>query len=93
MEHYLISKCNNRALALETKKIRGHLMALLFLNRCPLKRGLPPNRLNKMKWRSIKTQPTSDDDGHSEQYEVVFIIFQNTAPSITMMVGGKTRDL
>ena len=29
-----------------------------------------------MKCRSIKTQPTSDDDGHSEQYEVVFIIFE-----------------
>ena len=59
-----------------------------------LKRGLPPNRpLNKMKWRSIKTQPTSDDDGHSEQYQVVFIIFQNTAPSIMIMVGGKTIDL
>ena len=63
-------------------------MALLFLNRCPLKRGLPPKRLNKMKWRSIKTQPTSD-----EQYEVVFIIFQNTALEIMIMVGGKTLDL
>ena len=55
--HCLISNCNNGALGEETKKRRTHLMAPLFLNRCPLKRGLPTNEQYEVLFMFLQGPP------------------------------------